>query len=90
MLVYYNVPNIHTIVSDGKKLYGNNSKARNAILFGISQSKLVKVMYCRYDKEVWIKLNQSHEGDGKVKKEKLQTFTMRFETLRMSEDESIA
>ena len=41
-------------------------------------------------KEVWVKLNPSHEGDDKVKEENLQTFIMRFERLRMSENEGIS
>lgn len=36
-----------------------------------------------------MKFNQSHEGDDKVKHAKLQTFRMRFESLKMSEEESI-
>lgn len=72
-----------------KNIYGNNSKSKNAILFGVSQSELVKVMYCKYAKEVWVNLNQIHEGDDKVKQVKLQTFKMGFESLRMSDDESI-
>jgi len=46
-------------------------------------------MHCKSAKDVWEKLNQSHEGDDKVKQAKLQTFRMRFENLSMSEDETI-
>ena len=46
-------------------------------------------MHCKSAKEVWVKLNQNHEGDDKVKQEKIQTFGMRFESLRMNENESI-
>ena len=46
-------------------------------------------MHCKHAKEVWVKLNQIHEGDDKVKQEKLQTFRMRFEMLKIIENESI-
>jgi len=50
-----------------KKLCGNNAKAKNPILFGLNQSKLVKFMHCKSAKDVWVNINQSHEGDDKVK-----------------------
>ena len=53
--------------ANGKTLYGNNVKSNNSILFGLSQSKLVKVMHCKSSKEVWLNLNQNHEGDDKDK-----------------------
>jgi len=90
VLVDYNVPDIPPTDADDKKIYGNNANAKNSILFGLSQSQLIKFMHCKSAKEVWVNLNQGHEGDDKVKWSKLQTFKMRFESLRMSEDESIA
>lgn len=36
------------------------------------------------------KLENSYEGDKKVKKVKLQTYRMRFESLKMRENETIA
>jgi len=39
--------------------------------------------------EAWVKLNQSHEGEDKVKQVKLQTFRMSFEILTMNENERI-
>jgi len=38
---------------------------------------------------VWVKLNQSHEGDEKVKQMKLHTFRMRFERFIMDVNETI-
>ena len=52
-------------------MYGNNAKAKNSILFGLSQYELIKVMHCKSVKEVWVRLNQSHEGDDKVKQAEL-------------------
>ena len=70
-------------------LSGNNAKAKNAIIFGLSKSKLVKFMHCNSTKEVCMKINASHEGDEKVKKAKIQTLKMRFEIFKMSEEGSI-
>lgn len=75
---------------DGKKLYLSNSKAKHAILASLSQSEHVKVMHCKFAYKMWEKLNQYHEGDDKVKQEKLLTSRMRFESLNMTENETIA
>ena len=40
VLVYYNVPNIPPTDADGKKLYGNNVKAKNVIIFVLFNKKL--------------------------------------------------
>ena len=86
VLVYYDVPHVPPTDIDGKKLYENNPKSENSIIFGLSQSELIKVLHCKSTKEVWVKLNQSHEGDDKVKKSKLKTFRMSFQSLKMSEE----
>ena len=65
VLVDYNVLDIPPTNADGKKIYGNNAKAKNSIFFGLIQSKLVKVMHCKFAKDMWVNLNQSHEGDDK-------------------------
>ena len=40
-------------------------------------------MYSKSANKVWVNLNQSHEGDDRVKKEKLQTLKMSFEILKI-------
>ena len=72
-----------------KKLFENDSKARNALLCGLSNSELVKVMNCKTAKEIWDKLKSVHEGDEKIKEAKLQTHRSQFEMLKMNEDENI-
>ena len=90
ILIDYDVVDVPPTDADGKKLYGNNSKSKNTIFFGLSEPEVVKVMHCKYVKELWVKLNQIHEGDEKFNQDKLQTFRMRFESLIISEDEIIA
>jgi hypothetical protein len=72
------------------KLGENNSKAKNALLNGLSDTVLTKVAHCKSAKEIWDKLQNIYEGDSKVKESKLQTYRGQFEQLKMKEDEDIA
>jgi hypothetical protein len=49
------------------KLGENNSKAKNSLLNGLSDTVFTKVAYCKYAKEIWDKLQNIYEGDSKVK-----------------------
>jgi hypothetical protein len=71
------------------KLGGNNSKATNSLLNGLSETIFTKVAHCKSAKEIWDKLRNIYEGDTKVKEEKLQNYRGRFEQLKMKEDENI-
>ena len=62
----------------------------NAILSGLAETEFVKVMHLDSAKEMWDKLISSYEGNEKVKDAKLQTHRLRFEQLKMNEDESIS
>jgi hypothetical protein len=57
------------------KLGQNNSKAKNALLNGLSEMIFTKVVHCK--------------GDSKVKEVKLQTYRGQFEQLNMKKDENI-
>lgn len=46
-------------------------------------------MHFKSTYEMWENINQFQEGDDKVKQAKLQNFRMRFERLKMNENESI-
>jgi hypothetical protein len=71
------------------KLGENNSKAKNALLNGLSDIVFTKVAHCKSAKEIWDKLRNIYEGDTKVKATKLQTYRGQFEQLKMKEDENI-
>jgi FtsZ-binding cell division protein ZapB len=75
---------------DEKLEFTFNAKAMNAILSGLAESEFVKVMNLQTAKEMWEKLISSYEGNEKVKDAKLQTHRLRFEQLRMNEDENIS
>ena len=47
-------------------------------------------MQCTTVKELWDKLKINYEGYDEVKKEKLQSFSSQFETLKMKEEEDVA
>ena len=73
-----------TYQTERRKLV-QNSKAMCAILGGLTGTAFVKVMHCKSAKEIWDKRKKVYEGDGKVKKAKLQTHRSRFEQLTMKE-----
>ena len=62
----------------------------NAILNGLAEVEFVKVMHLQTAKEMWDKIISSYEGNEKVKDAKLQTFRLKFEQLKMNEDETIS
>ncbi|XP_043705467.1 transcription initiation factor TFIID subunit 11-like [Telopea speciosissima] len=72
-----------------KKANENDSKAQNALMSGLVDSELVKVMGCTIAKQIWDKLYSVCEGDAKIKEAKPQTYRAQFECLKMAEDETI-
>ena len=65
-----------------------NSKALNAIFYGVSPDEFHRISHITVAKEAWEILETTYEGTKKVKDTKLQMLTTRFEELKMSEDES--
>ena len=62
----------------------------NAILSSFIEAKFVKVMHFESMKEMWDKLVNIYERNGKVKEVKLQTYRLKFEHLKMNEDEIVS
>jgi hypothetical protein len=48
------------------KLSENNSKAKNSLLSGLSDTVFMKVEHCKSAKEIWDKLRNIYEGDIKI------------------------
>jgi hypothetical protein len=44
-------------------------------------------MHCDSTKDIWDKFQNFYEGDAKVKGGKIQTYIVKFEQLKMKEDE---
>ena len=65
-----------------------NSKALNAIFCGVSPDEFHRISHITVAKKAWEILETTYEETKKVKNTKLQMLTIRFEKLKMSEDES--
>ena len=65
-----------------------NSKAINAIFYGVSTDEFHRISHVETAKEAWLILETTYEGTKKVKDTKLQMLTTRFEELKMGDDES--
>ena len=65
-----------------------NSKALNAIFFGVSPDEFYRISHVTIAKEAWQILETTYEGIKKVKNTKLQMLTTHFEELKMRKDES--
>jgi hypothetical protein len=74
---------------DDKLEFSVNSKGMNVILNGLTKVEFVKVMHFETAKAMWDKLINSYEGNEKVKDAKLQTYRLKFEKLKMNEDETV-
>eukprot|EP00253_Pinus_taeda_P003737 PITA_03737 len=86
----YTFPSATPTDTAGKNQYETNAKVVNTLLGSLSQSKFVKVMQLKSAREIWDKIVLSYEGDEQVKREKLQTLRIQYESLRMHNDESVA
>jgi hypothetical protein len=75
---------------DDKLEFSFNAKGMNSILNGLAKAEFVKVMHLDIAKAMWDKLINSCEGNEKVKGSKLQTYRLKFEQLKMNEDETIS
>ncbi|XP_043714575.1 uncharacterized protein LOC122662937 [Telopea speciosissima] len=85
----YTEPTTPLTDNEAKKAYGNNLRALNAIMLGLSKDVMAKVMDCNTAKKVWDRLKNIYKGDAKIKKAKLQIFRAQFESLKMTEEEDI-
>ena len=65
---WYTVPDTTPVAgTTERRLVECNAKVMYALLGGLIGSKFVKVMHCTLTKEIWDKLKNVYEGDGKVK-----------------------
>jgi hypothetical protein len=80
----YTTPIVPPTNEKAVKLSGNNSKATNALLNGLSDTVFTKVAHCKSAKEIWDKLRNIYEEDTKVKATNIQTYRGQFEQLKMN------
>lgn len=77
----YTMPEIPLNDPLEKWVYENNAKAKNAILWGLSNTEFIKFMHCKTTKDILDKLKSIYEGDDKVKQAKIHTYKIEFECL---------
>ena len=65
-----------------------NSKAINAIFCGVSLDEFHRILHVETTEEAWTILETTCEGTKKVKVMKLQMLTIRFEELKMGDNEA--
>ena len=90
--VEYGQEKLATLVSEWstsqKEVAAFNSKAMNAIFNAIPMEEFRIISNVKVAHSAWKILQTMHEGIKAVKINKLQQITTRFESIRMSEDES--
>ena len=90
--VEYGCEKSTTLVSEWltspKEATAFNRKAMNAIFNSVSMEEFRRILNVKVAHTVWKILQTMHEGTKAVKINKLQQLTTRFESIRMSEDES--
>ncbi|KAK2363063.1 gag-protease polyprotein [Trifolium repens] len=67
-----------------------NSKALNAIFNGVDENMFKLINTCTEAKQAWEILQTAHEGTSRVRMSKLQLLTIKFENLRMEDEETIS
>eukprot|EP00253_Pinus_taeda_P034179 PITA_34179 len=78
-----------TLDEQGKKNMVYDAKAKDLIINGLIEFVYLKVLSCKTAKKVWGKLENIYASDSQLKESKLQIFRVKFEQLRMKEDEDI-
>ena len=61
----------------------------NALFNGVDKNMFRLIEQCTIAKDVWKILKTAHEGTSKVKSSRLQLLTIKFQNLKMMEDEKI-
>eukprot|EP00253_Pinus_taeda_P010531 PITA_10531 len=86
----YTFPSATPTDTTSKKQYETNAKVINTLLGSLFESEFIKVMQLKTTKQIWDKIILSYEGDDQVKRAKLQSLRIQYETLRMHNNESVA
>ncbi|GLJ37832.1 hypothetical protein SUGI_0769570 [Cryptomeria japonica] len=81
-----NQPNPPTLGKDQE----NDCKAREALLSALSNQQIMRLSDQSTTKAIWDKLGTFNEGDTTVKIVILECFRVRYENLKMEEDERIS
>ncbi|XP_052488158.1 uncharacterized protein LOC128041800 [Gossypium raimondii] len=66
-----------------------NAKAMYILFFALGPDEYSRVLTCSNAKEIWNKLEVTHEGTSQVRKSKLGILTLNYETFKMKPREDI-
>ena len=86
----YDVPKATPIEAKDRKKNLEHAKALNTLQVGLSKKILAKVLNCNNAKQLWDKLETIYARDTKVKRVKLQTLKVKYEGLKMKDEENIS
>ncbi|XP_039025410.1 uncharacterized protein LOC120158683 [Hibiscus syriacus] len=75
--------------SEDKKLAQLNDKAIHILFCTLGPNKYSRVSSCSNAKDIWDKLEVTHEGTSQVKKPKIGLFTLNYKNLKMKPDEDM-
>ncbi|MBM1019732.1 retrotransposon gag domain-containing protein, partial [Escherichia coli] len=67
-----------------------NAKALNALFCALSPAEFDRISSCKTAKEVWDKLEVTHEGTNQVKESKINLLMHEYEMFSMSIQETIS
>ncbi|MBM1019740.1 hypothetical protein [Escherichia coli] len=67
-----------------------NAKALNALFCALSPTEFDRISSCTTAKEVWDKLEVTHEGTNQVKESKINMLMHEYEIFTMSTHQSIS
>ncbi|CAM8956810.1 unnamed protein product [Rhodiola kirilowii] len=71
------------------KAFMGNSKAMNAIFFGVDENVMKLIINCEVAKEAWDILQMAYEGTDKVRNSRMQIVTTEFEEMKMKDSETL-
>jgi hypothetical protein len=72
------------------KLMSLNSKAMNVLYCALDANEFNRISGCDTAKEIWDKLEVSHEGTNQVKENKISMLVHNYELFKMKSDETIS
>ena len=88
VITKYTIPPTIPTDANDKLTYEVDKKARYA-LCALTKDVFSKVVYYKWENDIWKKLETFYQGDEKVKESKLLTLKTQFDNFKMNEDESI-
>ena len=71
------------------KMLQSNSKAMNILYCALDANEYNRISSCESAKEIWDRLEVTHEGTSQVKESKINMLVHNYELFRMKTDESI-